>query len=206
MSIRSCLHSLVCQPPPSRSHGSSFLPLRRGPRCGVPLAADNLRLFENTSLAWRDGLPYCELCRVCHMVRWPGDWCSRSGPGSSPCTNRRPQMWHNGSVSLVFGDFRITSIVERRPELQLRQRSRGHSPASLPASAPGGSNRLAALPPTSCLRPCRRPGQSESLATLPWGASGHWAHLACSPGSRYFPRAAGALHEHWACPHGQISP
>ena len=97
--------------------------------------------------------------RVCHMVRWPGDWRSRSGLRSRPCTNRRPQTWHNGPVSLVSGDLGFTSVVDRRPEPRLRQRSRSHSPASLPASAPGGSSRLAVPPPTSCLQGIRAVGK-----------------------------------------------
>ena len=156
-------------------------------------------LFENESWAWHNGLPYWELRRVCHMVRWPGDWRFRNSQGRRPCTNRCPQTWHNGSVSLVFGDLGITGVVAGRSDSRLRQRSPSHSPVSLPASAPGGSNRLAALPPTSCLRPCRRPGQSESSATLAWGAGGHWAHLVSSPASKCFLRPARALHDHWAC-------
>ena len=52
---------------------------------------------------------------------------------SRPCTNRRPQTWHNGPVSLVSGDLGITSVVDRRPEPRLRQR-RLWQRRSLPAS------------------------------------------------------------------------
>jgi hypothetical protein len=108
------------------------------------LMRDTLAQSEGESWAWREGLPYWELCRICHMVRWPGDWRSKNGRGSRPCTSRRPQTWHDGCVSLVGGDLGITTVVERRSEPQPWRPDRPD--ASLPAPPPSGSGSLAPPP------------------------------------------------------------